>query len=92
MSHFEMNMRSVCEVCCLAFPKVFQSAAARESVDISHLFARYLTNCLCPIVEKNEQNTIVTKGRQMTYAQAVKCKNVVEEQNEAILKNGANAH
>ena len=43
-------------------------------------------------VEKNDQNTIVTKGRKMTYAQAVKCENAVEEQNEEILKNRANAH
>ena len=49
MSHFEMNIRSVCEVWSLAFPKVFQSAAARVSMDISHLLAKYLTYCLCPM-------------------------------------------
>ena len=54
--------------------------------------AQYLQKTRSKPVEKNDQNTIVTKGRKMTYAQVVKCENAVEEQNEEILKNRANAH
>ena len=39
------------------------------------------------IVEKDGKNPIVTKGREMTYAQAVKCKKTVEDQNSKILNN-----
>ena len=38
-------------------------------------------------VENNGKEATVTKGLSMTYAQAVNCKNSVEDQNQKILEN-----
>ena len=41
---------------------------------------------------KNGENAIVTKGRAMTYAEALRCKKAVEEQNKRILMNEPVVH
>ena len=38
-------------------------------------------------IENNGKEATVTKGLSMTYAQAVKCKKSVEDQNRKILEN-----